>query len=79
MFPPKTAAIKQTKNGIVAKSPKGKVVLPGKITANKIVIGTKINEEDNMLGVLLTMRHPFRYIILFLGNVFEQMNLLILK
>ena len=50
MFPPKTAAIKQTKNGIVAKSPKGKVVLPGKITANKIVIGTKINEEDNTAG-----------------------------
>ena len=50
MFPLKTAAIKQTKNGIVAKSPKGKVVLPGKITANKIVIGTKINEEDNTAG-----------------------------
>lgn len=35
---------------MVAKSPKGMVVLPGKMTDNKIVIGIKIKELDKTAG-----------------------------
>ena len=50
IFPLKTAAIKQTINGIVAKSPKGNTLFPGNITASKIVIGTSIKDDDKTAG-----------------------------
>ena len=50
IFPLNTADIKQTTNGIVAKSPKGSVVFPGKTTAKRIVIGTNNNELDKTAG-----------------------------
>ena len=50
IFPLNTAAIKQTTNGIVARSPNGNVWLPGKTTASKIVIGTKSTQLDNTAG-----------------------------
>ncbi|CRH94423.1 Uncharacterised protein [Chlamydia trachomatis] len=50
IFPLKTAAIRQTTKGIVAKSPNGKFVFPGKITASKIVIGTSNKELDKTAG-----------------------------
>ena len=46
IFPLKTAAIRHTAYGIVAKSPKGMTLLPGKIKAKRIVIGTSSNELD---------------------------------
>ena len=46
MSPLKTAAIKQIIKGIVAKSPKGSTVFPGKITANSNAIGTNNSEAD---------------------------------
>src|SRR5699024_2032549 len=48
--PLNTAAIKATIKGIVAKSPKGKVILPGNITARNNVMGINIKEGANAEG-----------------------------
>ena len=50
MLPRAAPTINATINGIVAKSPNGKTWLPGKITANKTVIGTKINAVEITAG-----------------------------
>ncbi|SCT47386.1 Uncharacterised protein [Staphylococcus aureus] len=50
MFPLAAPTINATTNGIVAKSPKGSTWFPGKITANKTVIGTKINAVEITAG-----------------------------
>src|SRR5699024_8113550 len=44
--PPNTAAIIAIIYGMVAKSPNGRVLFPGKITAINKVIGTKIKAEE---------------------------------
>ena len=74
IFPLNTAAIKQTTNGIVARSPNGNVWLPGKTTASKIVIGTKSNELDNTAGCPTDKVSPYRYLLRDLGNVFERIR-----
>src|SRR5699024_8852843 len=43
-LPPNTAAITAIINGIVAKSPNGKTLFTGRITASNNETGTKINE-----------------------------------
>src|SRR5699024_8401233 len=45
-----TAAIKAIIKGIVAKSPSGNVILPGRITARNNVIGTSNKEAANTAG-----------------------------
>src|SRR5699024_184417 len=50
MFPLNTGTIKQIKNGIVARSPKGNTVFPGRSTARNKVIGTMIKDADNTAG-----------------------------
>ena len=50
MLPRAAPTMNATINGIVAKSPKGNTWLPGKITANNTVIGTKINAVEITAG-----------------------------
>ena len=49
--PPNTAAIIAIIYGIVAKSPNGRVLFPGKITAINKVIGTKIKAEERTVSL----------------------------
>ena len=50
MLPRAAPTINATINGIVAKSPKGNTWLPGKITANNTVTGTKIKAVEITAG-----------------------------
>ena len=50
IFPFLLATMNDTQNGIVAKSPNGKTLLPGIMIANSKVIGTKINHVEMLEG-----------------------------